>query len=49
MTERPAMPQAGQEAPSIDATRTGGGAFSLAAQRGHWAVVYFYPRANTPG
>jgi len=39
----------GQEAPEIDAPTTGGGAFRLSEQRGKWVVVYFYPRANTPG
>ena len=39
----------GDLAPAIDATATGDGAFSLADHRGTWVVVYFYPRANTPG
>jgi peroxiredoxin Q/BCP len=43
------MPQAGQQAPEIDAELTGGGRFRLSDQRGHWVVLYFYPRANTPG
>lgn len=41
--------QVGQEAPEIEATVTGNGPFSLLAHRGSWVVVYFYPRANTPG
>lgn len=43
------MPEVGAEAPPIDATTTGGAAFSLAEHRGKWVVVYFFPRANTPG
>jgi peroxiredoxin Q/BCP len=43
------MPRVGQAAPGIDATLTGGGRFVLADHRGEWVVVYFYPRANTPG
>ena len=39
----------GDQAPSINAPMTGGGVFDLAKQRGKWVVVYFYPRANTPG
>jgi thioredoxin-dependent peroxiredoxin len=39
----------GQEAPEIDANVTGGVRFRLSEQRGSWVVVYFYPRANTPG
>lgn len=43
------MPEVGQPAPEIDATATGGSPFTLSEQRGRWVVVYFYPRANTPG
>jgi peroxiredoxin Q/BCP len=39
----------GQIAPDIVAPITGGGEFHLADHRGSWVVVYFYPRANTPG
>lgn len=39
----------GEPAPEIHADITGGGRFSLSEQRGTWVVVYFYPRANTPG
>lgn len=45
----PVMPAVGDAAPPITATATGDGPFSLAEQRGSWVVVYFYPRANTPG
>jgi len=40
---------AGMPAPAIEATATGNGAFTLADHLGKWVVVYFYPRANTPG
>jgi len=43
------MPKVGEPAPPVAATATGGGAFDLAAQRGKWVAIYFYPRANTPG
>lgn len=39
----------GKAAPGIDAPLTGGGTFRLAEQLGKWVVVYFFPRANTPG
>jgi peroxiredoxin Q/BCP len=42
-------PQVGKAAPDISATATGNGPFELASHRGSWVVVYFYPRANTPG
>lgn len=42
-------PEIGDEAPTFSANVTGDGVFDLAAQRGLWVVVYFYPRANTPG
>jgi peroxiredoxin len=48
MTE-PHVPAVGEMAPPIAAAVTGGGAFDLSAQTGKWVVVYFYPRANTPG
>jgi peroxiredoxin len=43
------MPLPGEIAPAIEAETTNAGHFSLASQRGKWVVVYFYPRANTPG
>jgi peroxiredoxin Q/BCP len=39
----------GDPAPAINATATGDGEFLLAEHLGTWVVVYFYPRANTPG
>lgn len=46
---RPGMPHVGQMAPDVDAPATAGGRFRLSDHRGSWVVVYFYPRANTPG
>jgi peroxiredoxin Q/BCP len=43
------MPSVGESAPDIDAATATGGRFSLAEQLGTWVVVWFYPRANTPG
>lgn len=43
------MPAVGEQAPEIDAVATGDGRFRLSEHRGRWVVVYFYPRANTPG
>lgn len=42
-------PAVGDPAPAIQAHATGDGDFSLSAHLGKWVVVYFYPRANTPG
>jgi hypothetical protein len=39
----------GDTAPPIETVATGDGAFRLADHHGRWVVVYFYPRANTPG
>lgn len=50
MTDKKApMPAVGDTASAIDHDSTGGGRFRLSDQLGKWAVVYFYPRANTPG
>jgi len=43
------MPQVGDPPPPIHAQTTNNGVFDLAEQAGRWVVVYFYPRANTPG
>lgn len=49
MTEEKKMPAVGDAAPEIDAATATGGRFTLSSHRGSWVVVYFYPRANTPG
>ncbi|MGB4592547.1 MAG: redoxin domain-containing protein [Coriobacteriia bacterium] len=43
------MPAVGDAAPAIDAPITGDGRFVLSEHTGKWVVVYFFPRANTPG
>lgn len=43
------IPAVGEAAPPISAAVTGDGTFELSSQLGTWVVVYFYPRANTPG
>ena len=49
MADPLASPSEGDAAPRIDEPITQGGRFTLADQRGKWVVVYFFPRANTPG
>lgn len=39
----------GQPAPALDLPTDGGDRVSLAALRGRPVVVYFYPKADTPG
>ncbi|EYB68410.1 redoxin [Deinococcus phoenicis] len=39
----------GQPAPEFDARSDDGRRVRLADLRGRWVVLYFYPRANTPG
>jgi peroxiredoxin len=43
------QPEVGQAAPPIKAATTTGGTFDLSEHLGEFVVVYFYPRANTPG
>jgi len=43
------MPEVGSPAPTIKTVTTNAGAFDLTREAGKWVVVYFYPRANTPG
>jgi peroxiredoxin Q/BCP len=38
-----------QPAPMFVATTATGESFDLSKHRGEFVVVYFYPRANTPG
>jgi thioredoxin-dependent peroxiredoxin len=44
-----AIPEAGTKAPTFTLPRDGGGSVSLADYRGQKLVLYFYPRADTPG
>jgi len=44
-----ASPAVGSEAPGFQLQDQYGKVHSLADYRGHWLVIYFYPRDNTPG
>ncbi len=39
----------GDRAPNVEVPQHPEGMFSPAAHRGHWLVLYFYPKDNTPG
>jgi peroxiredoxin Q/BCP len=41
--------KAGDPAPRFTAKTQAGGEFSLESRRGTWTVLYFYPKAGTPG
>ena len=41
--------EVGQKAPAFSLPRDGGGNVSLAQFKGRKLVIYFYPRADTPG
>jgi peroxiredoxin Q/BCP len=41
--------QEGAAAPPVEATTDSGGTFRLADQKGKSVVLYFYPKADTPG
>jgi thioredoxin-dependent peroxiredoxin len=43
------IPEAGQKAPNFTLPVDGGGEISLADLKGRKAVLYFYPKADTPG
>jgi peroxiredoxin Q/BCP len=47
--ETPAGPQAGQAAPDFRLQDQKGDWHTLAAERGKWVVLYFYPKDFTPG
>lgn len=42
-------PQVGQPAPAFDARSDDGQHIASSALRGRWVVLYFYPKASTPG
>jgi thioredoxin-dependent peroxiredoxin len=42
------MPEPGSKAPALTGTTADGTPLELAAFRGKWVVVYFYPKDNTP-
>lgn len=41
--------KAGEAAPEFTAETDEGKLVSLRDYRGHWVVLYFYPKADTPG
>lgn len=41
--------EVGQPAPDFTLPKSGGGEVSLSALRGRKVIVYFYPKADTPG
>lgn len=41
--------QAGDPAPAFTAKTQDGSEFSLVSRKGQWTVLYFYPKAGTPG
>ena len=43
------VPQVGQKAPAVTLPSQDGTSISLKDFRGHWVVLYFYPKDNTPG
>ncbi|MEP7378307.1 MAG: peroxiredoxin [Chloroflexota bacterium] len=43
------MPQVGQAAPPVSLPDDAGTLRDLAERRGHWTVLYFYPKDDTPG
>ena len=43
------VPAAGEKAPNFKLPRDGGGTVSLADFKGRKLVLYFYPKADTPG
>jgi peroxiredoxin Q/BCP len=43
------VPQQGRKAPDFTLPRDGGGTVSLADHKGRKLVLYFYPKADTPG
>jgi peroxiredoxin Q/BCP len=45
----PGMPAEGSAAPDFTLPDEDGNDFSLKSARGEWLVLYFYPRADTPG
>jgi peroxiredoxin Q/BCP len=49
MADAADMPAEGDDAPTFELDDQSGETVSLADLRGEWVVLYFYPRADTPG
>jgi peroxiredoxin Q/BCP len=43
------MLQVGTDAPSFSAVDHTGAPFDLTDQRGRWTLLWWYPKASTPG
>ncbi|PWK92792.1 peroxiredoxin [Fulvimonas soli] len=43
------MPEIGKKPPKLAGTTGDGGTLKLDDLKGHWIVVYFYPKDSTPG
>jgi thioredoxin-dependent peroxiredoxin len=43
------LPRVGDAAPGFTTTDDAGNPVSLADHRGHWVVLFFYPKDDTPG
>ncbi len=41
--------EVGQDAPAFSTKDHEGKSFDLSSRKGHWTVLYFYPKAGTPG
>lgn len=48
MTMTSSLPGIGQVAPDFTIPTDSGESLTLSSLRGHWVVLYFYPRNNTP-
>jgi thioredoxin-dependent peroxiredoxin len=49
LLSRPATPAEGSDAPPFALPSQDGDTVSLSDYRGHWVVLYFYPKDQTPG
>jgi AhpC/TSA family len=45
----PAMIEIGSEAPDFTVDDHDGQPFTLSTTRGHWVLLWWYPKADTPG
>jgi thioredoxin-dependent peroxiredoxin len=43
------MLEVGTSAPELTAPDQDGNDVSLSSQRGHWVLLWWYPKADTPG
>jgi len=49
VTASAAEPEVGEPAPLFTAKTQDGSEFSLESRKGQWTVLFFYPKAGTPG